>query len=86
VAEAFYQPKPFWATDDVNVLYPKFQITPNIALFIATILRMEKYRFNYGRKWHLDRMNVSEIKLPVNKESKPDFRYMEKFIDSLEFE
>ena len=21
VGEAFYQPKPFWATDDVNVLY-----------------------------------------------------------------
>ena len=23
VGEAFYQPEPFWATDDVNVLYPK---------------------------------------------------------------
>jgi type I restriction enzyme M protein len=23
VAEAFYQPEPYWATDDVNVLYPK---------------------------------------------------------------
>ena len=27
VAEAFYQPIPFWASDDVNVLYPKFTLT-----------------------------------------------------------
>ncbi len=51
VAEAFYQPKPFWCSDDVNVLYPKFTLTPAIALFIATVIRLERYRFNYGRKW-----------------------------------
>jgi len=49
VAEAFYQPVDYWATDDVNVLYPKgFPLTPATALFICTIIRMEKYRFNYG--------------------------------------
>jgi hypothetical protein len=49
VAEAFYQPEPFWCTDDVNVLYPRFGLNPKIALFIATIIRRERYRFNYGR-------------------------------------
>ena len=37
VGEAFYQPNPFWATDDVNVLYFKdkndFPFNKNIALF-----------------------------------------------------
>ena len=33
VVETFYQPVPFWATDDVNVLYPKFKMSPEIALF-----------------------------------------------------
>lgn len=64
VAEAFYQPVLFWATDDVNVLYPKFSMSPETALFICTIIRMEKYRYNYGRKWHLDRMRESIIRLP----------------------
>ena len=46
VGEAFYQPEPFWATDDVNVLYPKLRTRLNqwTALFICTILRQEKYR------------------------------------------
>jgi type I restriction enzyme M protein len=86
VAEAFYQPKPFWATDDVNVLYPRFDINSSIALFISTIIRMEKYRFNYGRKWHMERMNISEIKLPVSENGNPDFNFMENYINSLQFE
>jgi hypothetical protein len=61
VAETFYQPVPYRCSDDVNVLYPKFQLDSAIALFIATIIRLEKYRFNYGRKWHLERMAEAEI-------------------------
>ncbi len=80
VGEAFYQEHPFWATDDVNVLYPKFALTKNIALFICPILRMEKYRFAYGRKWTLDKMNESIIKLPTDKKGEPDWQFMEDFI------
>ena len=85
VAEAFYQPVPFWATDDVNVLYPKFYLNPYIALFITTLIRNEKYRFNYGRKWHMERMNTSAIRLPVNPDGSPDWDYMERYIKSLPF-
>jgi hypothetical protein len=85
VAEAFYQPKPFWASDDVNVLYPKFKMNQYNALFIVTLIKQEKYRFNYGRKWHLGRMNTSEIKLPVNKKGNPDFGYMERYIKTLNY-
>jgi Type I restriction modification DNA specificity domain len=85
VAEAFYQPIPFWASDDVNVLYPKSKLTPFIAMFIITIIKKEKYRFNYGRKWKLERMNESPIKLPSLKNGKPNWAYMETFIKSLPF-
>ncbi len=85
VAEAFYQPKPFWASDDVNVLYPKFDMNQYNAMFIVSLIKQEKYRFNYGRKWHLERMNNSEIKLPVDKHGNPDFIYMENFIKSLNY-
>ena len=86
VAEAFFQPLPYWATDDINVLYPKgFQLTASIALFICTVIRLEKYRFNYGRKWHLERMRESIIKLPVTEEGMPDFEYMDNFMKSLRY-
>lgn len=84
VAEAFYQPTDFWACDDVNVLYPKFNMNPFNALFIATIIKAEKYRFNYGRKWHVERMNTSKIKLP-SKNKQPDFEFMENYIKSLPY-
>jgi hypothetical protein len=85
VAEAFYQPQPFWASDDVNVLYPKFEMNPFHALFIATIIKAEKYRFNYGRKWHVERMNKTKIKLPTTSTKQPDFDFMESYIKSLPY-
>ena len=86
IAEAFYQPEPFWASDAVNVLYPRdFELTPTIALFLCTIIRLEKYRFTYGRKWHLDRMRESVIKLPITPKGKPDWAYMERYINTLSY-
>lgn len=88
VGEAFYQPEPFWATDDVNVLYfrPENGIPFNkyIALFICTILRQEKYRYSYGRKWVLESMKETIVKLPA-RDGKPDWEYMENFIKSLPY-
>lgn len=84
VGEAFYQPVPFWASDDVNVLYPNgWELNPAIGLFICTVIRNEKYRFSYGRKWKLDRMEESEIWLPSDNEGNPDWQYMEDYIKSL---
>jgi hypothetical protein len=84
VAEAFYQPDAFWCSDDVNVLYPKFELSPEVALFVATIIRREKYRFNYGRKWNKARMEKSKIKLPALNEQ-PDWQFMRDYIRGLPF-
>ena len=88
VGEAFYQPKAFWATDDVNVLYFKKEndvaFNKYIALFICAILRQEKYRYSYGRKWVLESMRSTIIKLPT-KDGKPDYNFMETYIKSLPY-
>lgn len=87
VGEAFYQPVAFWATDDVNVLYPrknKLMLNPWVALFIVTILRKEKYRYSYGRKWTLELMRDTQIRLP-QKNGLPDWAYMEEFMKSLPY-
>ncbi len=85
VADAFYQPVPYRCSDDVNVLYPKFEMSAKVGLFIATVIRLEKYRFSYGRKWHLERMLKSEIRLPVSNEGTLDIARMEAFMDALPF-
>jgi len=83
VGESFYQPMPYWALDSVNVLVPKFTLNSYIGLFITTIIKQEKYRYNYGRKWGKERMESSEIKLPTI-DGKPDFNFMEDFIKSID--
>ena len=85
VAEAFYQPQPYWASDDVNVLYPKFALNCYIAMFICTLIKKEKYRFSYGRKWHVERMTESLIRLPITDAKQPDWKFMESYIKSLPY-
>ncbi len=80
IGYAFYQDKEFWATDDVNVLYPKFLLNKYIAMFLCHLIEKEQYRFCYGRKWDLEAMNKSKIKLPVTQEGTPDWKFMEDFV------
>jgi len=88
VGEAFYQPKDFWASDDVNVLYPRKEYFDNfdqyIALFIIPIIRLNKFKFSYGRKWHMDRMKETKIVLPT-KNGKLDLKLMKDYISSLDY-
>jgi len=83
VAEAYYQPEPFYALDSVNVLYPKFELDTLVGLFIASMIRNEKYRFNYGRKWHLERMSKSRIKLPATPSGELDIGWIQNYMASL---
>ena len=85
IGEAFYQKEPFFASPSVTVLYPKFSLNPHLAMFLTTILRQEKFKYNYGRKWNLERMNTTSIKLPVTPTGDPDWEYMERYIKTLPF-
>ena len=92
IGYAFYQEKEFWATDDVNVLYPKFTLNKYIALFLCSLIEKEQYRFCYGRKWDLETMKASKIKLPAIKKMvdgkevvEPDWQFMEDYIKSLPY-
>jgi hypothetical protein len=65
VGSAFYQPLPFVASADVTVLKPKFDADPADLLFFCTIVRHEKYRWNYGRKWSMTRIRQTEVRMPT---------------------
>jgi hypothetical protein len=88
VGEAFYQPVPFTCSHDVNPLYLKDKnvvLTPALGLFLSTVIRADKYRWGYGRKWRPIRMPASLISLPVTQEGKPNWTYMESYINTLPY-
>lgn len=83
VGETFYQDQPFLASDDVNVLYPKFNMTKEIALFIAPLIKSVSARYNYVDKWKQEDMIVDVIKLPVDASGKPDWAYMDAYMQGV---
>lgn len=78
--KAFYQPIPFWASDDVNVLYPKFSLTENIALFLAPLFWEAGRPYSFGDKWGKDVMENDCLVLPVNASNEPDWAYMDEYM------
>jgi hypothetical protein len=86
VGEAFYQHEPFWASDDVNVLYADgWELNKHIAMFIITTIKANRYKFSYGRKWTLEKMKESIIKLPRSVDGSPNWVCMEGYIKALPY-
>ena len=79
-----FQPIRFSASDHVEKLIPKFRMNNYVAMFFVTILNMEKYRYNYGRKASQTRMKEISVRLP-EKDGNPDFGFMENYIKSLNY-
>lgn len=80
---AFYQPIPF-SGQTCFVLKPKtFKLTENIGLFFATIISLEKERFDYGYKLSKDRIYNRTIKIPCNQTGEIDFDFINSFMKML---
>lgn len=85
---AFYQPKPFCATSDVNIIKRKDgkEINQYVGLFLASIIDFnESYRWTYGRQCRVNDTQKIRIKLPVTPSGEPDWKFMEDYIKSLPF-
>ena len=86
VGEAYYQFEPFWASDDVNVLYADgWELNKHTAMFVITVIKANRHKFSYGRKWTLEKMKESTIKLPKAQDGSPDWAYMGQYIKSLPY-
>lgn len=80
IGEAFYQDEIFWASDDVNVLYPKFEMNREMAFFMIPLLKTAGKKYAFIDKWKKEDMEKSKIPLPVDKDGNPDYKYMENHI------
>ncbi len=85
VGSCFYQKYNFSASDHVEKLIPKFNMNIYSALFLVTIINLEKIRYGYGRKFAQLRIKTTDIKLPQDKNGNPDWKFMEDFIISLPY-
>ncbi len=53
-------------------------------LFLVTVLDLERYRYSFGRKYKTN-LAKAKIKLPATPTGDPDWEYMEKFIENLNY-
>ncbi len=84
VGEAFYQEEPFWASDDVNVLYPKIKFNRDIAMFIIPLLKKAGQKYAFIDKWKKEDMEKDFIYLPIKAKDEIDFDYIENYIQNKE--
>jgi len=84
IGQTYYQDKEFWATDDVNVLYPKFPMNKYIALFLAPLIKSVGRNYAYTDKWKIEDMKSSTIYLPVNEQHQPDWEYIVQYMKAVE--
>lgn len=80
VGETFYQDEIFWASDDVNVLYPKFDMTKLMAMFICPIIKSVGQKYAFIDKWKQEDMKNETIRLPITSTGEPDWQYMEDYM------
>ena len=82
--DCFYVEGEFTASDEISILKHSKMNKYN-GLFIATILRENKYKYDFGRKAFLNKLLKDSIKLPVDSEGEPDWDFMEDYIKSLPY-
>lgn len=86
VGEVFLQDQRFWASDDVNVWYPKQKMTIEVKLYFMAAIKKLSAKYSYTNKWTIDKMRSELVELPVDSDGKPNFNCMQERISELEQE
>lgn len=84
VGVSFYQDEQFWASDDVNVLYPLFPLNKHIAMFLIPVIQSKGRQYAFVDKWKKEYMEKESLRLPATADGKPDWQYMEQYISNKE--
>jgi hypothetical protein len=72
---SFVQEYPFYAFYKVAILKPKNEIPTDALYFVAYLLKRERWRYVYARKFGKTRINQTVLFAPC-KDGKPDFEKM----------
>lgn len=65
------------------MLYPKFDLTEEVALFLQPLFWEAGRSYAYDDKWSKEKMERAELTLPAKPDGSPDWEYMQKCMESL---
>ena len=83
-AICFFQPIDYITGNNITKLEPKnFKLNIWTGLFFKVIIDLESFRYSYSRAFNLQRIKNTTIKLPIKKNGKIDFNFMEEFLKNL---
>ena len=77
---SYYQPVDFLLDSHVTALIPKIEMTEKILLSISGCITIQREQFGHGYSINNGRLNIFQIKLPINDKNEPDWEYMEKCV------
>lgn len=83
VGYSTYQPIDFIGSTTLTCGYNE-NINRYNAMFIVTVLDLERFKYSFGRKYGKNQLEKAKIKLP-SKNDKPDFEFMEKYIKTIKY-
>jgi len=78
-----YQPIDFIGSTTLTCGY-NYKLNKYSALFLVTVLDLERFRYSFGRKYGKAQLLKTKIKLP-SKDGQPDWEFMESYIKSLPY-
>lgn len=80
-----YQLEPYYCSQNINKLTPKFKINPLIGLYMRTHLQLFVSHFD-GKQggYKLRELQTHKLSLPVTPSGSPDFAFMETYIRAIE--
>ena len=81
----FYHSYTYFSDDNVHTLIPKEKLSVYTSMFLVAIFRFNMYKYAYGRQLRIHRLKKEKIKLPTNRERRPDWAFMEYYIKSLPY-
>ncbi|MCK4427851.1 MAG: N-6 DNA methylase, partial [candidate division Zixibacteria bacterium] len=78
-----YQPIDFIGSTTLTCGY-NYKLNKYNALFLITVLDLERFKYSFGRKYGKTQLLKTKIKLP-SKDGQPDWDFMESYIKSLPY-
>lgn len=82
VGYTFIQTGKFSITQDIAILEPKNNLSDDILLFMAIMIKEAAKGYSFDRKWGISLIREASILLPV-KDGIPDYEFIEKFMQNI---
>lgn len=79
-----YQHKPFITGDHIVIIRAEW-LNKYTAIYIKTLLDMERYRYGYARAYKMESIKNTKLLLPSDNDGKVDWKYIENYIQNLPF-